>query len=278
MSVPAGWLRELLARVDPLAAWQSGEPSADAYASEAQLAAADLQRVHGLGHARNVVADAIDRLHPGFFAAAEGDDAVELNSRLGLIAREIWESYGAVVPAREPSTLRAAAEVEGPPPSLSDSAALVEWLRGVEQVLEADEGDGSSPRPVRNEVRSELVAIVDRYEDAAADQQDGARLAFARFRLVRYDLSAIAASQARMLIDASAAGDAEAVALARLLFAEALLDGGPDWRDELLVLRDARQHAERLGLPFASVTRRAAGASTERTAHLLLGVIGEPGP
>jgi len=244
--------------------------SPDRYATEAALASADLERIHGLGHARDVVADAIDRVHPGFFAAAAREDATELHRRLAAVAREIWDTHGRVIPARRDRSPRAVDATTRPPvPSINDTDALVGWLRAVEHELDADD---VTPPPGLSE---ELVAIVDRYEDAPPAQREGARLAVARFRLVRHQLSGVAGAQARILMEASEADESAARALRRLLFAESLLDGGIDWRDELLVLRDARRHAERLGLPFDATTRAAAEASSARTAQLLLGVINE---
>jgi hypothetical protein len=272
-------LREQLERHDPLAAWRPDATSADGYASEAKLAATDLQHVHGLGHARAVVADAIDRLHPGFFAAAARADAGDLKSRLARIARAIWDTYGTVVPPprdrRSPRLVDADASSLPARPVLADADALVGWLRAVERSLEAEERSDLKPTALDEHVRTELVAVVDEYTGASPDQREAGRLGFARFRLVRYQLSGLATAELRILMDASTATDATHDALSRLLFAESLLDGGLDWRDELLVLRDARQHAERLGLPFASLTRTAAAASTEHAARLLLGVIDE---
>ena len=105
--VTADWLQQVRERHDPLAAWSGvGRPGASDYRWEAQLAAADLREVLGLGHARTVVADALGRVHPGvyqaFAAAGVGD---ELNARLGRVAREIWNRHGSLLGWRRASRL-----------------------------------------------------------------------------------------------------------------------------------------------------------------------------
>ena len=51
--------------------------------------------------------------------------------------------------------------------------------------------------------------------------------------------------------------------------AEALLDGGADWRDELLVLRDVRYAALRAGVDFGSLLEDAIRCSGPRSSELL---------
>jgi hypothetical protein len=59
--------------------------------------------------------------------------------------------------------------------------------------------------------------------------------------------------------------------------AESLLDMGTDWRDELLVLRHARDTAASAGLPFAERAEDAAAASSPRTATFLRAFLAEGG-
>src|SRR5215831_17521628 len=113
------WLQQVLVRVDPLAAWPGvGCPASTDYRQEAQLAARDLREVRGAGHGYTVVADALDRLHPGFYqAAAEARVGGSLRERLAQISREIWATFGARSGTDHQHVEASATPLPEPPPS-----------------------------------------------------------------------------------------------------------------------------------------------------------------
>ena len=94
-------VREILLRHDPVAAWPGAGVREDGYADAAELAANSLHDMLGVGHVWTVVADAIDHQYPGFYRAVRSGDQ-ELQRRIGLVAREIWDRHGNIVP-RPPS-------------------------------------------------------------------------------------------------------------------------------------------------------------------------------
>ena len=276
ISVP--WLQEVLALHDPLAAWSSQSRSADAdYRQEAELAAHALRHLEGLGHARTLVADVLDSLHPGLYQAlAAGDPALE--RRLNLVAREIWDMHGVVPkvgPAAPQSPEGGGSGVDVPAPPvpaselIANSEELTAWLRAVEDIL-LDLVTGSSSPETAPSFQAALPAILDEYAIASDQKRAAARTSFSRFRLVRYQLSAFAIVQFR---EVAGSRRAEAVRLA--LMAESLLDGGLDWRDELLLLRDLRREALQAGVPFSEILQDAAECSSPQTRAALLSLLNE---
>jgi hypothetical protein len=272
--VTADWLQQVLQLHDPLAAWSgAGRPGASDYRQEARLAAADLRAVLGLGHAGTIVADALDRVHPGVYraiAAGKADD--ELNARLGRIARAIWDYRGLRLgPAQASSQTPTEPLPETPPVDelVGDDAALVAWLRAIETSLTVEVNPpGSPPGPAASALLAVLPRLVDAYVEADAERRAGLRSAFSRFLRVCYRLHVFAALQARLLD-----GPQGEEALRRLLAVESLLDLRLDWRDELLLLRDVRRVAAANGLTFDREIRRAADLSSVETARFLLGLL-----
>jgi hypothetical protein len=257
-----------LTRHDPVGAWSGGVTSCD-YESEAAGAASELGRVLGLGHILTVVADNIDRHHPGFYAASRSDaGAARIASQ--RIARELWDIHG-VLPPRSESP---AGETPGDLPELDTAAvaanpgALIDWLRSVEAALTAVPPVDSV---LKSDVGTRLLAILpricDEYAGADATACAAMRDAFSRFRLTLYVLSQFAAMQSQALTSASSGAE-----LRHLLMAESLLDMGTDWRDELLMLQNARRRAETSGLPFDRELEEAAVKSSDKTAAFLRGV------
>lgn len=119
--------------------------------------------------------------------------------------------------------------------------------------------------------REELRSLVDEYGAGDDQRRDEMRSAFSRFRLVQYQLSTFIAEQYMAL----KSGGAVKI-LRRALIGESLLDGGSDWRDELMLLRDLRAVADSVALPFADCVHEAAALSSTRTAEFLLGLLGPP--
>lgn len=272
--ITATWLQQLLEREDPLAVWSGvGRSGSSDYQREAQLAAVDLRELLGLGHAFTIVADAIDRVHPGFYqavdAATRGD---ELRIRLGRIARGIWDRHGIRLPSERPSPMAPPGPLPSTPPVddlIHDGATLTGWLRGIEVHLAAEVNrPGSPPGPAASALLSLLPQIVDAYLEAGDEGRARMRLAFSRFLRVCHRLSSFAAMQLRLLD-----GQQGPEALRRCLVAESLLDMNVDWRDELMLLRDVRRIALSQGLPFEAEVERAAGCSSAETARFLRGLL-----
>jgi hypothetical protein len=277
IGMTADWLRGVLVQHDPLAVWPPTAGSAHDYEREAELALQGAHELQGLRHAQTLVADALDQVHPGIYRDA-GQNA-ELAARIGRIAHDIWDWHGQHLrqQARGATTRRtdqpAASTVTELHALTRDLVLhedrLVAWLRNAEAAL----GDEAAiPWRERTGVMAFNAAVprlIEVYTDAASEEQRGAiRAAVSRFRLVLYGLSMFAARQWHELPGPDAEG-----ALRRALIAESILDLGLDWRDELLMLRDLRQRADSLGLPFEDAVRQAAALSTPRTARFLLGVL-----
>jgi hypothetical protein len=267
-----------LSRHDPLSAWDPQHSTSRDYASAAASASLALRRVQGLGHIATVIADSVDRLHPGFYEAYRRRDPGVVGP-VNRVARELWDIHG-ILPGRatEPPISESADTVrpgEGVPagaPSAAEIAQdpqlLVDWLRDVEALLsQVPAGSSTIQSPGGELLRRELPALIDGYPDLDAASREAVRDAFARFRLVLYHVSMFAGSQ----YSAMSTSD-PLVALRRALLAESVLDLGLDWRDELLMLRDLRRDAEARGLPFASEVEKVAACSSEATAEFLRGV------
>lgn len=266
MPINAGSIREILLRHDPLAAWPAATPNRDGYEGAAERAGAGLRRMLGLGQVWTVVADALDLQHPGFYRAVRSENP-ELQRRLGLVARELWDRHGNLHP-RLPSSHQAPT---GPPPDapaasvlIADPEVLENWLREMEAQLEAERDLPPSERAAAVAMGALLAEIVDAYFDAADGEREEVRLAFSRFRLCCYQLSRFAGRQ-----HAGLSGPDPAGALRRALVAESLLDMQLDWRDELLLIQALKRSAEARGLPYAEMVELAAARSSPRTAHFL---------
>lgn len=263
--ITAASIREILVREDPLATWPAAKPSRD-YEQAAELAASGLHNMLGLGHAWTVVADAIDRQQPGFYQALRAGDP-ELTRRLGLVAREIWDRHGNLLP-RPP---RVNAPISRPPPEPLPAPLLVAgpehleaWLRVMEAGLEAE---GPLPAPERQfalAMQAVLPELVDEYLAATDAEREAARLSFSRFQRCCHQLSGFAGRQ-----HAGLEGPDPAAALRRALAAESLLDLRLDWRDELLLIQALKRRALALNLPYAKLLERAAACSSDRTADFL---------
>src|SRR5262249_43713496 len=148
------------------------------------------------------VADALDRLHPGFYqAAAEARVGSSLRERLAQISREIWATFGARSGTDHQHVEASATPLPEPPPSdvlIHHDAVLRGWLHAVEEHL-AVEVWNSWSGPAASALLAVLSALVSAY--LAGDDQPRAamRLTFSRFSRVRYRLSSFAGMQARLL-------------------------------------------------------------------------------
>ena len=268
--ITAGWLREVMARYDPLAAWEPGVAHLSDYTAESAKAVAGMRRVLGLGHIWTLVADAIDESHPGFYSAARADQG-ELRRSLALIAREAWDRHSWMTPRTRTRLRRPEGALPAAPPAtdmVTDATNLELWLRLVEDHLEA-ESDVPDPaaRVAATVFRTALPDLVTAYARADEQQREATRAAFSRFLRVRYLLTGFAGEQL-----AGIAGPGGEAALRRALLAESLLDQGLDWRDELLLLRDLRERSRAAGLPFDALLAEAAACSSAGTSNFLLGV------
>lgn len=270
-------IRESLIRHDPLGAWDPQLRGQSDYTDEAVTARADMTRILGVAHIITIVADALDRSHPGFYAAYRRAET-EAVASMRRVGRELWDIHGITISGtvRDGSVARRDPD-EAPLPSAPPVRAiagnpqlLIEWLRSAEGALRNMPSSESSHRsPVGTLLQRELPVLVDGYAEADAATQEAIRDAFSRFRLVRYRLSDFAGSQYSAIVNAEAE---PMTALRRALFAESVLDMGLDWRDELLMLRDLRSASEARGLPFATELEKAAQRSSPATARFLRGV------
>ena len=275
------WVRGVLVRHDPGGAW-SHEPRllADDYAPESQAVAQHLSSVLGLGHIFTLIADAIDQRRPGFYQASAVN--ADIQRRVAAAARELWDGRSARLGLRLgqalPRPLVAGVTTPTIPDAplsqklIADGELLTGWLREVENGLTGEPNPFSDPGPWSIALRAALPDIVDAYAVAPESERVAMRLAFSRFRRALHSLSGLVAG-ALATLDSS---DAER-SLRRGLMAESLLDLGTDWRDELLVLRDARRRAAAAQLPFAKLAEEAAAASSARTATFLRNFLAEGG-
>jgi hypothetical protein len=269
--VSVEWLTEVLGWHDPLSAWPPTAASAHDYQPEAELVVHSLRHLQGMGHARMLVADALDQLHPGLYRAIQ--DNVELSQRLGRIAAEIWDFGGR---ARGPdwSVAEGSAPQAVPtqPPLerelVSDEDGFTAWLRGIEAGLEAEHAGQSDLRPAREALGAALPAVLEAYASGTDQQRAAVRRAVSRFRLVLYEVSMFGARQWNESRSPNSTN-----ALRQALLAVSVIDGGLDWRDELLMLRHLRQVAMAANLPFEDFLHQAAACSSERTAGFLLSVL-----
>ncbi len=152
---------------------------------------------------------------------------------------------------------------------VADSELLTAWLREIEDVL-TDRPRGSVDPRSAAPFQATLPALLDAYGSASDEQRAATRVSFSRFRLVRYQLSSFAIAQYRAV-----KGSHPRDAVRHSLMAEALLDGGSDWRDELLLLRDLRQAASDADVPFADLLAEAVRCSGPRSRQLLLSLAGD---
>ena len=259
-------VREILLRHDPVAAWPGAGVREDGYADAAELAANSLHNMLGVGHVWTVVADAIDHQYPGFYRAVRSGDQ-ELQRRIGLVAREIWDRHGNIVP-RPPSVRQVPSDPPPEPPPgpemVAEAGALEAWLRDMEGRLEAESVLPVPERQSAAAMRSVLEGLLDAYSDGSDNEREEARLAFSRFPLCCHQLSSFASSQHAGLL-----GLDPARALRQALLAESLLDMHVDWRDELLLIQALKQRAETLKLPYSEMLEFAAARSSSRTADFL---------
>jgi hypothetical protein len=271
---PADWLCDVLSRHDPLGAWSPTMDAAHDYRQVAQLVAPELRRITGLGHAWTIVADALDREHPGFYRTSKQGDSEELKRRLGKVAREIWDrhvkDYGLV--GRRAGQEPDKAIMPPPHPAVAslvaDEHVLTAWLRTIEDSLAA-EGSMRDRPPSKASLalREVLPPLAEAYASATGEERESIRLSFSRFRRVLHELSGCIASQNAIL---RTDGGTNHLRLALLL--ESILDLGMDWRDELLTLQAMRRTAEKAGLPFADLVREVAALSSQRGCEFLLGL------
>lgn len=264
--INAASIRELLVTHDPLAAWPAAGPGTDGYELVADLAANSLGNMLGLGHAWTVVTDVIDLQYPGFYRAVRAGDP-ELQRRIALVAREIWDRHGNLYP-RPPSIRRLPS---GPPPEpppaailLAEPEILEDWLRVMEVRLEGETSLPPAERKSAAAMQSMLPRFVDAYFDGAHQEREDARLAFSRFQLCCHQLSGFAGLQ-----HAGLQGTDPARALRHGLVAESLLDMRLDWRDELLLIQALKARAHTLELPYRELVELAAARSSPRTAEFL---------
>ena len=227
----------------------------------------------GVGHARAVVADAIDQEHPGFYGAVDASNPA-LTAALNQLAMEIWNHQGGPRIGGDPAPTPAAAPamVTDPGPAgllVTDDPRLTEWLRGVEIQLDVEMHGIARDRPAAAALLSALPDLCEAYWDGTVEVQQSVRRAFSRFRRVLYILSGFAGMQLEPVSSGST------MALRNALVAEAILDLHTDWRDELLLLRDLRKAAGAVGLPFADLVQDTARRAGPETATFLLGVLAE---
>jgi hypothetical protein len=234
----------------------------------------------GLGHIFTLIADSLDQHRPGFYQAAI--DNGNVHRRVALAARELWDGRGAHLGQRlgraasRPLVARAMSPAIPDPPSAEDLVAngdcLSGWLREVEDGLAGEPNPFSNPGPWTLALRAALPGVVDIYAASEDSKRAAMRLSFSRFRHALHTLSGVVAGELAAIDSADSQG-----ALRRGLMAESLLDMGTDWRDELLVLRHARDTAASAGLPFAERAEDAAAASSPRTATFLRAFLAEGG-
>jgi len=259
-------IREVLTRHDPLAAWVAVDSNPDRYQAASELAAAGLANMLGLGHAWTVIADSLDLEHPGLYQALRGGDP-ELERRIGLVAREIWDRHGLIHP-RPPRIPRITqGPLPAPPPAailLAEPDLLAGWLRKMEGVLDAEGSVPAAERPGTAALQSMLPEFLDAYAEGSGSQREQARIAFSRFRLCCHRLGGFAGQQ-----HAGLDGPEPESALRRGLLAESLLDMQLDWRDELLLIQALKTRAAELELPYLESIEMAANRSSERTAEFL---------
>ena len=263
-----------LLRRDPLGAWL-GDGATWTYEDEARLAHAGMKRVSGVGHYAQATADALDQLHPGAFELFRNRDS-EFSNRIRRVARDLWDMYG--MRLHGPQSPQPSLEVVHPLPPRPrrqpdvDPTALIEWLRQVnDELSRISPNVRSSTADVAIAFREDLWSMVDEYATGDDQHRDEMRSAFSRFRLVQYQLSTFIAEQYMAL---KSGGTGESLRYA--LIGESLLDGGSDWRDELMLLRDLRTLAVSVALPFADCVQEAAALSSPRTAEFLLGLLDPP--
>ncbi len=259
-------IREILMKHDPVAALPGAGARDDGYADAAELAASSLRNMLGVGHVWTVVADSIDRQYPGFYRAARSGDH-ELQRRIGLVAREIWDRHGNIFPRPPRVRQIPSGPLPEPPPAaemVAETGLLEGWLREMEGRLEAERGLPLPERQSAAAMRSVLEGLVDAYCDASDGEREEARLAFSRFPLCCYQLSSFAGGQ-----HASLLGPDPARSLRHALLAESLLDLHLDWRDELLLIQALKQRAEALNLPYSELLDIAAARSSSKTADFL---------
>ncbi|HLZ08171.1 MAG TPA: hypothetical protein VKT80_06270 [Chloroflexota bacterium] len=273
------WVRSVLVRHDPAGAWKH-DPQilTNDYTQEARGVAERLNNVLGLGHIFTLIADSIDQGRPGFYQAVADDS--EIHRRVALAARELWDGRGAHLGIRQgqaasrPSIAGAVSATIPDPPSsqelVADGEWLEGWLRTVENGLASEPNPFSNPGPWTKALRAALPGLVDSYASADNSERAAMRLAFSRFRRALHTLSGVAAGQLASIDTSDSEGS-----LRRGLMAESLLDLGTDWRDELLMLRDARSRAAAALLPFAERAEEAAAASSARTATFLRNFLAE---
>ena len=256
----------MLVRADPLATWPPAKPGRDGYKQTSELAANGLRRMLGLGHAWTVVADAIDRRHPGFYQALRAGDP-ELRRRMSVVASEIWDRHGNLFPRPPRLPGRASGPQPPPPPAtmlIGQPGVLEGWLRALEAGLGAESALPVDERQSALAMQSVLPGLVDHYLSASDAEREAARLAFSRFHLCCYQLSRFAGHQ-----HAGLEGPDPAGALLRALTAESLLDLHLDWRDELLLVQALKRRAAVLDLPYAELVEEAATCSSAPTADFL---------
>ena len=267
-------VRTALLHRDPLGAWLGGGATWT-YEDEARLAFAGMNRIAGVGHFAQATADALDQLHPGAFEQFRNRGS-EFNMRIRRVARDLWDIYGMrlYAPQRSRPSLEVVLPIP-PRPRLQpdvDSTALIEWLRHVDRELShIPSSVRSADAGVAIAFREELRSIVDEYGTVDDQSRHEMRSAFSRFRLVQNQLSTFIAEQYMVL-----KGGGDVKMLRHALIGESLLDGGIDWRDELMLLRDLRAVAASAALPFADCVHEAAALSGTRTAEFLLGLLGPP--
>jgi hypothetical protein len=259
-------VREILLRHDPVAAWSDADARDHGYADAAELAASSLRNMLGVGHVWTVVADAIDRQYPGFYRAVRSGDP-ELERRIGLVAREIWDRHGNIIP--RPTSVRQvpSGPLPEPPPApemVAEAGVLEGWLREMEGRLDAERVLPVPERQSAAAMRSVLEGLVEAYSDGSDGEREEARLAFSRFPLCCYQLASFAGIQYAGLL-----GPDPARALRHALLAESLLDIHFDWRDELLLIQALKQRAETLKLPYSELLELAAARSSSKTADFL---------
>lgn len=270
-------IRESLVRHDPLGAWDPQLRGQSDYTDEAVTALADMTRIQGIAHIITIVADALDRSHPGFYVAYRRGET-EAVASMRRVGRELWDIHGITIPGKLRGVSVAHRDPdEAPLPSAPPIRAiagnpqlLMDWLRSAEAALRNVPSSESSRRsPVGTLLQRELPVLVDGYAEADATTREAIRDAFSRFPLARYQLSAFAGSQYSEIVNS----EGEPItALRRALSAESVLDMGLDWRDELLMLRDLKSASEARGLPFATEVEKAAQRSSTATARFLRGV------
>ena len=266
LPITAASIREILVREDPLATWPAAKPDPDGYEQTAEMAASGLQNMLGLGHARTVVADAIDRRQPGFYQALRAGDP-ELGRRMGRVAHEIWDRHGVLIPRPPRSPGPDPGAIPEPTPTavlIARPDVLEAWLRSMEAGLDAE---GALPPPQRHfgpVLQAALPGLVDGYLAASDGEREAARLAFSRFQRCCHQLSGFAGRQ-----HAGLEGPDPAGALRQALAAESLLDLHLDWRDELLLVQALKRRAELLNLPYAELLEMAAARSSTLTADFL---------